>query len=382
MAGMGKKVVREISEASRFICTVGFWRMAVLWIFSLLISYFKLLTRTFFSGNRDSYTRCPPLRMPPSTTAAWPICIITGATSGLGAAAAHALSKEGFYIILAGRSSDLLSKTVTEIKQWDKDAHIKCFQVDFSSFCSILKFVESLKQWLSDSDMHHSVQLLINNAGILATSCRFTVDGHDQMMGTNYMGAFSVTKLLLPLLENSPIPSRIINVTSFTHLNVFNVQINKETVSGKCFSKVKQYPCAHIYEFSKLCLLLFSYELHRQLALMDKSHLVSVNAADPGAVETNIMREIPSYLSHIAFIALKLLGLLQPAESGVSSILDAALAPPEISGAYFFGGKGRTINSSALSYSTRLAEKLWATSSDLFLELRLATDNIPSASSD
>ncbi|KAA8519010.1 hypothetical protein F0562_016216 [Nyssa sinensis] len=309
--------------------------MAVFWTLSLIISYLRLFAQSLFTKKSRSYARCcaPPLTPPTkatniTTASGRPVCIITGATSGLGAAAAYALSMEGFYVVLAGRSSHLLSKVMSDIRNRNKDAHVKAFQVDLSSFQSILKFKGSLQQWLLDSDMHSSVQLLINNAGILATSCRLTAEGYDQMMATNYIGAFSLSKVLIPLLENSPVPSRIVNVTSFTHRNVSDIQVDKETVSGKCFSKLKCYPCAHIYEYSKLCLLLFSYELHRQFGQMEKSHHVSVIAVDPGAVKTNIMREVPSCLSQVAFFILKLMGLLQSPENGVCSILDAALAPP------------------------------------------------------
>ncbi|KAJ6297800.1 hypothetical protein OIU76_018997 [Salix suchowensis] len=275
-----------------------------------------------------------------------PICVITGATSGIGAAAACDLSKEGFYVVLVGRSSQLLSKMIEWIHKQNKDARVEAFEVDLSSFQSILKFKDSLEKWLLDSDMHVSIQLLINNAGMLAASHRLTEEGYDQMMGTNYIGAFSLTKLLLPLLKNSPVGSRIVNVTSFTHRNLFNVQIDKETVAGKYLPRSKQYPFSHIYEFSKLCLLMFSYELHRQFHWPDESCKVSVIAADPGASP----------------------------EEGASSVIDAALAPPEISGVYFFGGKGRTLNSSALSRNIRLAEKLWRSSEDLFLESKLISD--------
>ncbi|XP_010276438.1 PREDICTED: dehydrogenase/reductase SDR family member on chromosome X isoform X2 [Nelumbo nucifera] len=275
-----------------------------------------------------------------------------------------------YLIFAAGRSSDLLSEIIREIKKRNRDAHLKAFQVDLSSFQSMLKFKNSLKQWLLNSDMHPSIQLLINNAGILATSCRFTAEGFDQMMGTNYIGAFFLTNLLLPLLRSSPVPSRIVNVTSFTHRCVFDLQVDEESLSGICFSKSKQYPFAHIYEYSKICLLLFSYELHRQLYLMDKSHPVSVIAVDPGAVETKIMREIPSQLSHLALVVLKVLGFLHSPESGVEPTVDAALAPPEASGVYFFGGRGRSVSSSALSYDTELAKKLWTSSCKLFIGLQ------------
>lgn len=352
-----------------FIFAVEVWRMAC-WTCSLVVSHLHLLLRAIFSASGTSfYPRFPT----PLVNGNRPVCIITGATSGLGGAAAYALSLEGFYVVLVGRSSRLLAKKMMDIEGRSRDACLKAFEVDLSSFQSIVKFKHSLQQWLSESNMHCSVQLLINNAGILATSHRRTADGCDQMMETNYIGAFCLTNLLLPLLRNSPIPSRIVNVTSFTHRNVFTMQVDKESVAGKCYSTSRHYPCAYIYEYSKLCLLLFSYELHRQLGLMDTSHQVSVNAVDPGAVKTNIMREIPSSLSFVAFTVLKLLGLLQSPEKGVNAILDAALAPPEVSGIYFFGGKGRSIKSSSLSYDTKLAKKLWETSSDLFQELHPAS---------
>lgn len=342
--------------------------MSVLWTISLLTSYWQLKYKRQNSKS-DSFSRCHP-----SVTASMrPVCVITGATSGLGAAAACALSKEGFYIVLVGRLSHLLSKIVTEIKTLNEDAQVKAFQADLSSFRSILEFKNSLEQWLLNSEMHLSIQLLINNAGILATSSRLTPEGYDGMMGTNYIGPFCLTKLLLPFLKNSPIPSRIVNVSSFTHRNVYDAHFDEVSVTGKCLSKARKYPLAHIYEYSKLCILLFSYELHRQVQLIDNGQNITVIAADPGVVATNIMREVPPCLSYLAFFALRLLGLLQSPKDGVNSIIDAALAPPDISGVYFFGGKGRTIESSALSQTAELAKELWSTSSDLYLKSQLAS---------
>ncbi|XP_040363641.1 sulfoacetaldehyde reductase isoform X2 [Rosa chinensis] len=331
-----------MKEALDFVLSMEFWRMGLRWTLSLLISYWHLLFAS---------TTTPPSRSPPPSSSSRPVCIITGATSGLGAAAAHALSARGFFVVLVGRSSRLLEKTMMEIKRKNESAQLKAFEVDLSSFQSILQFKASLQQWLSDLQMHSSIQLLINNAGILATSSRFTSEGYDQ---------------------NSLIPSRIVNVTSFTHRSVSNIQVAKDTVSGKCFSRLKRYPYAHVYEYSKLFLLLFSYELHRQLGLMDISRHVSVIAVDPGVVETNILREVPPCLSSLANKVLRSLWFLQSPEVGISSILDAAFAPPETSGVYFFGGKGNTVSSSMLSYDAKLAQELWSASSDLFLESQLA----------
>ncbi|KAD5317342.1 hypothetical protein E3N88_17288 [Mikania micrantha] len=319
----------------------------------------------------DRSCRLPPPAHCRSVDAAGSVDTLTGrlmqrrfkrnnrATSGLGAAAALALSKEGFCVVLG---------VISNIRRLNKDAHLEGLEVDLSSFSSIMSFKNSLENWLLDSDMHPSIQLLINNAGILATS-RLTTDGRERMMGTNYIGAFSLTEVLLPLLKNSPIPSRIVNVTSFTHRNVLSFQPDKETVSGKRFLDFRNYPCAQIYEYSKFCLLLLSYELHRRLNLTEGSQKISVMAADPGAVKTNIMREVPMFISQAAFASLRFFGLLQSPKMGVSSICDAALAPPEASGLYFFGGRGRTVDSSPLSYNLKLSRELWATSCDIFQDL-------------
>ncbi|KAL0541717.1 hypothetical protein IC582_021772 [Cucumis melo] len=367
----------ELKKAWQFIRSTEFWRMAVLWNLSILYSYLLLFSQRFlsFSINHRSEIYYSYERDSPCTSeAVMPLCIITGATSGLGAAAALALSKRGFYVVLAGRSRHLLMKTMSEIKRQNEKALLKAFQVDLLSIQSILDFKNSLQLWLQDSKMHPSVQLLVNNAGILATSSRLTSEGYDQMMATNYVGPFFLTQMLLPLLKNSPFPSRIVNVSSFTHRCVFDVQVDEDTVCGKCFWGLDQYPCSSIYQYSKLCLLLFSYELHRKLSLENESHKLTVNVADPGVVKTNIMREVPTYLSRVAFTILMLLRLLQLPKDGVNSILDAALASPETSGVYFFGGKGRRVRSSAQSYDAKLAEELWETSSNLFLKSQISVE--------
>ncbi|XP_020984342.1 uncharacterized protein LOC107460589 isoform X2 [Arachis duranensis] len=316
-------LVKELWRTLLFVFSIQFWRMGLLWTFSIVFSHYQLIKDFLCSQRPKSYYRCSPCTVPVR-----PVAVVTGATSGLGFYTAYELSKEGYVVVLVGRSQQLLLEAERKIKDWNRNAHLKAFQVDLSSVESIIMFRKSLQQWLSDSDLHSSIQLLINAAGILATSPRITADGYDQMIGTNYIGAFVLTNLLLPLLESSNVSSRIVNVTSFTHRNVTDMQVDDRTVSGKRFLSYMQYPYANIYEYSKLCLLLFTFELHRQLRLREKSHQIFVAAADPGVVQTNILREVPSLLSLLAHFVLKHLGLLQSPEYGVSSIIDAALAPP------------------------------------------------------
>ncbi|CAN7141912.1 unnamed protein product [Brassica rapa subsp. narinosa] len=365
-----KMEMEKLKEALHFICSSDFLRMALFWNFALLSSYFQLLKGRIFGSKSTTSFSSSSSSMNTSSSSQRPICVITGATSGLGKATAFALSRKGFYVLLVGRSSQLLSKTLAEIKKQNEDAQLKAFEVDISSFQSVSKFRNSLEQWLSESEIHSSIQLLVNNAGILATTSRPTVEGFDRMMATNYIGAFSLTKLLLPLLRNSPVPSRVVNVTSFTHRSVFSARFDKDSVTGVYSSESKQYPCASIYQYSKLCVLLFSYELHRQLRLTDDSHHISVAAVDPGAVKTNIMHELPSYIQVLAFCSLKVFRLMQSSEGAAESVIDAALASPEVSGTYFFGGNGRTIESSAVSRDPKLAKELWDTSCLIFDELQ------------
>ncbi|KAH7650882.1 Protochlorophyllide reductase protein [Dioscorea alata] len=102
---------------------------------------------------------------------------------------------------------------------------------------------------------------------------------YSRMMQTNFIGAFVLTNLLLPLLKFSPVPSKIVNVTSFTHRCISNTDLNEGTLGAKifdCLPTSGSYPSARTYELSKFCLLLFSYELHRQLHLVDPSLNISV----------------------------------------------------------------------------------------------------------
>ncbi|ESQ41573.1 hypothetical protein EUTSA_v10013855mg [Eutrema salsugineum] len=367
-------MMKEVKEAFLFVFSYHFWRMG-LWSIALVYSYLQLHKARIFGSiykARLFGSKYTPISgsIDPKIRSSRPICVITGATSGLGKATAFVLAEKGFHVILVGRSSQLLSETLEEIKSKNKDAQLKSFQVDMSSFESIFKFKSSLEQWLSDAELHPSIQILVNNAGIMAISSRPTTEGYDRMIATNYVGPFCLTKLLLPLLKNSSVPSRVVNVTSFTHRYASIGKFDKDSVSGVHTSTLNKYPYARAYEYSKLCLLLFSYELHRQLRLTDDSHHVSVIAADPGFAKTKIMREYPTYITAMAFLGFKTLGLLQTPEEGAESIVDAALAPPEISGAYYFGGKGRTIESSKVSRDLKLGQQLWETSCDLLNELQ------------
>lgn len=355
-------IITEIKKYGAVIKTllnVEIWVHSIAWIITVYYSYFLAF---FFS---KPYPRRRLYRNH-NQKVKKPVCIVTGASSGLGACTAKALAAEGFYVVLVGRSSSGLYKTIQDIMKKNGSANLKAFQFNLSTIESIIKFEKSFKRWLFDSDLHPSLQLLVNNAGIYATECSITKDGYDQIMETNYLSVFVLTNLLLPLLKKSPVPARIVNVSSSTHRTVLSTSLDRKKFI--CHDKSLLYPGTRYYQRSKLFTLLFAYELHRRLSVMDSSSKISVNVADPGIAETNILREYPWVIQKVIFIFLRLLLLCKSAEEGARSSVDAALASHEVSGKYFYGGKGRTIKSSLISYNVQAAEELWNFSNELLGE--------------
>lgn len=183
------------------------------------------------------------------------------------------------------------------------------------------------------------------------------------MMASNYLGPYILTCQLLPVLQRSTPQARIVNVVSFTHRAVRGLETDKLWFAKASLEKLgttEWYHLARIYETSKLYLTLFSYELHRRLACNAESHsCVSIIAADPGAVNTNILREVPKWLAQLSRVVLSLLGLLQLPTAGASAVLAAATAPWDVSGRYFFGTQGLSCKSSSISYDKILSRRLW-----------------------
>ena len=204
-------------------------------------------------------------------------------------------------------------------------------------------------------------------AGVIAASQRWTEDGFDVMMATNYIGPYILTRELLPILQKNAPHARIVNLVSFTHRALHRGQIDVSQVrNGGIWQKPADrsyYPLAKIYETSKLFLILHSYELHRRaFCNTDPKDCVSVMAADPGFVSTNLLREVPTWLVRLSFIVMRLLGLMQSTDSGVSAVLAAALAPWEVSGKYVFGDQGLFCKSTSFTYDEQLARRLWESS--------------------
>lgn len=201
------------------------------------------------------------------------VVIVTGANSGIGKETAVDLARRGGKIYLACRDIKRGEDALKEIKERSESQNVHLIQLDLSSMESIRQF--SKKYHELETQLH----VLINNAGVMAIPRATTKDGFEMQIGTNLMGHFLLTNLLLDLLKQSA-PSRVVVVSSLFH---WYGRINREDLNSE-----KSYWRWIAYGQSKLANILFTRELARRL----EGSGVTANAVHPGAVRTELMRDI------------------------------------------------------------------------------------------
>lgn len=196
--------------------------------------------------------------------------ILTGATSGLGLAAAKALSQQNHHLIIACRNMTKGEEVLKALKKLAPNSKIELFQVDLSDLTSIETFISRI------NESFDSIDVLINNAGVFSERKHFTKDLYELTIGTNYIGTFALTYGLIPLLKKST-DSRILNIVSRAGL------YGKINITKDLFTKAnKGFPP---YANSKFAEILFSIKLSEEL---EADH-INVNAVHPGKVDTSIM---------------------------------------------------------------------------------------------
>jgi NAD(P)-dependent dehydrogenase (short-subunit alcohol dehydrogenase family) len=283
------------------------------------------------------------------------IFLITGANSGLGFESVRALAEKGAKVIMACRNLEKGLRSRQEIWETIPGADLDLCELDLASLDSISRFVTGIYANYSHIDV------LMNNAGIMATPYATTADGFEQQFGTNHLGHFALTGKLLKLLMNIP-GSRVVNVAS---LAARQGKIFFDDLKGEC-----SYNPWDRYRQSKLANLLFTFELKKRLDAGQVN--VQVIAAHPGVSFTNLHRAMdmsPVLISSYDFL---LKGLLPDATRGALSLLYAAAAPDAKSGGYYGPGgwfevagfpSYAQIPSQAKDQDT--AEKLWKISEKL-----------------
>ena len=267
------------------------------------------------------------------------ICLITGATSGIGKATTLKLAEHSTSIILLSRN-EKKGENICEHISKTKNAQAKFYKADISSMKEVRNVSERIK-----TDFDH-IDVLINNAGARFDKYFKNDEGIELTFGTNHLGHFLLTLSLIELLKRSE-QGRIINISSPAH--------SRATEDIDDIIAPDNYDRRLAYGRSKLANLYFTYELSDRL----KNSNITVNAVDPGGVATNFSRNnglyawAKHYLSYI--LQRKLITPQKAAETIV--YLASSEDVTTISGKYFFEKKA--ISSSPTSYSKETALKLW-----------------------
>jgi NAD(P)-dependent dehydrogenase (short-subunit alcohol dehydrogenase family) len=274
------------------------------------------------------------------------ICLITGATSGIGKATALVLAELGANLILLSRNEKRGEKICKQIRKRKQDSDVRFYKVDISSMKEVRNVAERIK-----SDFDH-IDVLINNAGARFDNYFKNDEGIELTFATNHLGHFLLTLSLIDLLKKST-QGRIINVSSPAH--------SRATEDLNDITAPNNYDRRLAYGRSKLVNLYFTYELSRRL----RGNHITANAVDPGGVATNFSRNngmfawAKHYISYI--LQRKLITPKKAAETIV--YLASSKDISNISGKYFFEKK--EINSSVASYDKEAAVKLWQMSAKL-----------------
>lgn len=246
--------------------------------------------------------------------------VVTGATGGLGYETALALAKAGAEVILTGRDDRKGQSAIEKISREVIGAKISYEHLDLASLASIADFAQRM-------GVRQSLDLLINNAGVMALPRRqTTADGFEMQFGTNYLGHFALTARLMPLLRRSSGP-RVVSVSSLAHRTGF---IDFGDLQG-----ARAYSPWKAYGQSKLACLIFALELQRRSDAGGWN--LTSNAAHPGFSRTNLFASGPGGLLSVATdFAAPLFG--HSAADGARPILFAATSPQAKPGAYYGPG--------------------------------------------
>jgi NAD(P)-dependent dehydrogenase (short-subunit alcohol dehydrogenase family) len=281
------------------------------------------------------------------------VAVITGANTGLGYETAAALAEHGAHVVLAVRNLDKGKEAVARITENASQADVALQELDLTSLDSVRAAAEQLRA------AHDRIDLLINNAGVMYTTKQTTKDGFELQFGTNHLGHFAFTGLLVDRLL--PVAgSRVVTVSSVGHRILADIHFD-DLQWERSYNRVAAYGQA------KLANLLFTYELQRRLA--SEGTTIAV-AAHPGMSDTELMRNMPAAL-RFAFERLAPLIAQNPA-MGALPTLRAATDPAALGGQYYGpDGIGQTqgypkiVGSSKKSHDTDLQRRLWAVSEEL-----------------
>jgi NAD(P)-dependent dehydrogenase (short-subunit alcohol dehydrogenase family) len=277
------------------------------------------------------------------------VAIVTGANSGIGYETTLGLVKKGMEVIMACRNLQHAEEARLKLLKAHPEAQIKAWKMDLSSLKEVEKFANQFRQ------QQHTLDLLINNAGIMMSPYQVTEDGFENQLATNYIGHFALTGLLLPLLNRTS-GSRIVTLSSLSYKWA---EIQFDDLHFR-----NGYSRRKAYGQSKRACLIFAFELQRRLSAAAENTL-SV-AAHPGLSKTNLDKYFHPWIRPLGGL------FLQSAKKGALPVLYAALGQ-EIAGGEFIGPDGfqqmrgypSKVEADAYSRDKRVGERLWKASEEM-----------------
>jgi NAD(P)-dependent dehydrogenase (short-subunit alcohol dehydrogenase family) len=283
------------------------------------------------------------------------LAVVTGANSGLGLVAARELAGAGAHVVIACRDTSKGEAAAELIRAAKPSAGMDVEELDLADLSSVRAFTGRF------SDRHGGLDLLINNAGIMATPYRKTADGFESQLGTNHLGHFALTGLLMDALLARPEP-RCVTVSSGAH-RIGRIDFD-DLQSERGYSRWRAYGQ------SKLANLLLCFELDRR-AREAGLPLRSVSA-HPGYSATNLQFAGPAKLHERVTMAITNRLLAQSAEMGALPTLYAATVT-DLPGGSFVGPDGfmeqrghpKLVRASGAAYDTETARRLWEVSEKL-----------------
>ena len=271
------------------------------------------------------------------------VCLVTGATDGIGKVSARVLAEKGAKVIIVGRNPEKSATVLAELKSSSGNENIDLLMADLAVMQEVYDLAE---QVISHYDR---LDILLNNAGGYFAKHELTSDGLERTFALNHMSYFLLTNKLMELLKSSA-PARIVNVSSDAH---YGVDMDFENLNGE-----QEYKAWKAYQKSKLANVLFTYELLKKVPAD-----ITVNCLHPGFVATNFGHNIGGFFGPVVKIAQRISAIDPEEGAKTSTFLCSAPEVKGVSGKYFYKCQPKT--SSRESRNMDTGKRLWQISSDI-----------------
>jgi NAD(P)-dependent dehydrogenase (short-subunit alcohol dehydrogenase family) len=285
----------------------------------------------------------------PTRSMAGEICLVTGATAGIGFATALGLARQGATVVGVGRNPDKCRAGAAQIRQETGNPAVEFMQADLSSQAEVRRFAEEFKR------SHPHLDVLVNNVGAFFMSRRLSADGIEMTWALNYLGVYLLTELLLDTLkasapreaslEHSGRESRVVNVSSAMHTSA---RLNFDDLQGQ-----RKYSGMKAYGQSKLAMVMYTCDLASRLAGTG----VTVNALHPGFVASDMYRSSGGFIKLLGPV-INLMAVSPEAGAETSIFVAGASEIEGVTGKYFV--KKQAVASSPASCDTTATARLMA----------------------